>query len=138
MKTDNSFIANLRNDYSGKPLDEKDVSTNPVEQFNTWFSEAIKAEVAEPNAMTLATTMVDFKPSARIVLLKGIEENGFLFYTNYESRKGMELMWNPYAALVFFWQELARQVRIEGRVEKVSAAESTAYFHSRPHGSQLS
>ena len=133
----NPFIAKLRREYTSRTLDEKDVTADPVIQFNKWFDEALKAEVPEPNAMTLATTMVDFKPSARIVLLKGVEDGGFIFFTNYESRKGMELMWNPYGCLLFFWHELERQVRIEGRVEKISADASEKYFHSRPRGSQL-
>lgn len=133
----NPFIAKLRREYTTRTLGEKDVNANPIVQFNQWFEEAVKAEVPEPNAMALATTMVDFKPSVRMVLLKGVEDGGFVFYTNYESRKGMELMWNPYAGLLFFWQELERQVRIEGRVEKVPVEESEKYFHQRPRGSQL-
>ncbi len=133
----NEQLQNLRRNYAAHQLDERDALDNPIEQFKLWFKEAIDAEVWEPNAMTLATANVDFKPSARIVLLKGVEEGGFVFYTNYESRKGRELMWNPYASLVFLWHELERQIRIEGRVEKVSRAESVAYFNSRPHGSKV-
>ncbi len=133
----NPFIAKLRREYTSRTLDEKDVTANPIVQFNHWFEEAVKAEVPEPNAMAIATTMVDFKPSVRMVLLKGVEEGGFVFFTNYQSRKGTELMWNPYGSLLFFWHELERQVRIEGRVEKISAEESTKYFHSRPRGSQI-
>jgi len=133
----NPFIAKLRREYTSRTLDVKDVTANPVVQFSHWFEEAMKAEVPEPNAMVLATTMVDFKPSARMVLLKGVEDGGFVFFTNYESRKGIELMWNPYGSLLFFWGELERQIRIEGRVEKISADASTQYFHSRPRGSQI-
>ena len=134
---DNQALSQLRRNYASLTLDERSVATNPLQQFNIWFDEAIAAEVPEPNAMTLATAMVDFKPSARIVLLKGIGHNGFMFYTNYMSRKGKELTWNPYAALVFMWHQIERQVRVEGRVEKVSREESEAYFKSRPRGSQL-
>ncbi|MBA3648867.1 MAG: pyridoxamine 5'-phosphate oxidase [Chitinophagales bacterium] len=135
---ENSLLANLRKDYQSKLLDEKSINVNPLQQFETWFDEAIESKLPEPNAMTIATCGIDFKPSARIVLLKGIENGSFLFYTNYQSRKGKELLWNPYAALLFFWNELHRQVRIEGRVEKTSSEISDAYFESRPFGSQLS
>ena len=134
---DKTTLQNLRLNYSSHSLDEKEVHANPIEQFKQWFKEASDADVPEPNAMTLATAMIDFKPSARIVLLKGIEHNGFVFFTNYDSRKGKELLWNPYAALVFLWHELERQVRIEGRVEKISESESIEYFNSRPIGSKI-
>jgi pyridoxamine-phosphate oxidase len=130
-------LQNLRRDYSSRALNEKELLNNPIEQFKKWLKEAIEAKVWEPNAMTLATANVDLKPSARIVLLKGVEDNGFVFYTNYESRKGKELLWNPYACLVFMWHELERQVRISGRVEKVSREESIQYFKSRPEGSRI-
>jgi pyridoxamine 5'-phosphate oxidase len=135
---ENKHLQDLRMDYESGSLDESNILANPAEQFMVWFEEAEKASIPEPNAMTLATCSIDFKPSARIVLLKGIENGAFIFYTNYESRKGKELMWNPYASLLFFWNALHRQVRIEGRVNKVSEEMSDHYFHSRPVGSQLS
>jgi pyridoxamine 5'-phosphate oxidase len=112
--------------------------SDPIRLFKKWFDAAVKAELNEPNAMTLATASRDGKPSARMVLLKGFDERGFVFYTNYQSRKGRELEQNPRAALVLFWQPLARQIRIEGRVTKVTSEESDAYFHSRPLGSRFS
>jgi pyridoxamine 5'-phosphate oxidase len=130
-------IAHLRKDYTLHGLSESDVDVDPLRQFQVWFHAALAANLLEPNAMTLATATKDGKPSARTVLLKGFDERGFVFYTNYESRKGHELAENPQAALVFRWAELERQVRIEGLVEKCSAVESDAYFHSRPVGSQL-
>lgn len=130
-------LQNLRREYASRALNEHEVLSDPIDQFKLWFKEALEAEVWEPNAMTLATANVDFKPSARIVLLKGVEEKGFVFYTNYNSRKGKELLWNPYACLVFMWHELERQVRICGRVEKVSRQESIEYFKSRPEGSRI-
>jgi pyridoxamine 5'-phosphate oxidase len=119
-------------------LDEGDVDVDPFRQFAAWFDEARAASPIEPNAMALATVGADGRPSLRMVLLKGADERGFVFYTNYESRKGRELADTPWAALTFFWPEMERQIRIEGRVEPVSAEESDAYFHSRPVGSQLS
>lgn len=130
-------IQNLRQDYRASTLLEQDVAANPVKQFEKWFDEALKAEIWEPNAMTLATATVNGVPSARIVLLKGFSEQGFAFYTNYLSRKGKELAKNPRAALIFSWGQLERQVRIEGTVEKLSKEQSEQYFHSRPIGSQL-
>jgi pyridoxamine 5'-phosphate oxidase len=130
-------LAEIRKDYRQRGLGEADVDADPFRQFRVWFDEAMSAGQPEPNAMTLATASKDGRPSARMVLLKGFDERGFVFYTNYESRKGDELAETPYAALVFFWVELERQVRIEGRVERVSAEESDAYFHSRPEGSQI-
>ncbi len=130
-------IADLRQDYRLQALNEADVSPDPFQQFQSWFDQAIAAQVPEPNAMTLATADAQGIPSARIVLLKGFDQRGFVFFTNYESQKGQELAQNPYAALVFWWAALERQVRITGRVEPVSAQESDAYFHSRPIGSQL-
>lgn len=130
-------IADLRQEYAKHELDRDHVRADPVEQFETWFDEALEAEVEEPNAMTLATTDELGRPAARIVLLKGVEERGFVFYSNYESQKGRQISSNPHAALVFWWEPLERQVRIEGEVEKLPEEESTDYFDSRPHGSQL-
>jgi len=134
---DNHTLQQLRRNYASQSLDERNVLPDPLQQFNRWFDEAMAAEIPEPNAMTLATAMVDYKPSARVVLLKGITRGGFVFFTNYMSRKGKELTWNPYASLLFFWPQLERQVRVEGRVEKISREESDAYFKTRPRGSQL-
>ena len=130
-------LAGLRKDYSLKTLDERDVDREPLKQFGVWMVEAIHAQVPEPTAMTLATADKSGRPSARIVLLKGVDPRGFVFYSNYESRKGRELAENPQAAVVFMWKELERQVRIEGRVEKVSAEDSDAYFQTRPLGSRI-
>ena len=129
--------AYLRKDYTLQGLSETDADPNPFKQFQQWFDQAVAAQVPEPNAMTLATATQDGKPRARIVLLKGLDERGFVFYTNYKSHKGQELADNPQAALVFWWTELERQVRIEGRVEKAYDQESDEYFHSRPVGSRL-
>lgn len=118
-------------------LTEENVSPDPFLQFERWFDAALQAGLPEPEAMTLATATQDGAPSARMVLLKGFDQRGFVFYTNYESRKGVELADNPRAALVFFWVELHRQIRIEGRVSRVSDQESDAYFQSRPRGSQI-
>lgn len=118
-------------------LFESAMSPDPVEQFRTWLADAAAAGLINPEAMTLATATPDGRPSARMVLLKGVDERGFVFFTNYESRKGAELEANPRAALVFYWAALERQVRVEGRVERTSAAESDAYFRSRPWGSRL-
>jgi pyridoxamine 5'-phosphate oxidase len=131
-------VADLRKEYTLQGLRETDADPNPFQQFQKWFDLALAAQVPEPNAMTLATATQDGKPRARIVLLKGFDERGFVFYTNYKSHKGQELADNPQAALVFWWAELERQVRIEGRVEKVSDQESDEYFHSRPFSSRLS
>lgn len=130
-------MADLRREYMQQGLAEADLDADPFRQFRVWFDAAVAAGLPEPNAMTLATASPEGQPSARMVLLKGLDESGFVFYTNYESRKGDELAANPRAALVFFWVELARQVRIEGRVERVSLAESDTYFASRPEGSRL-
>lgn len=130
-------LANMREDYRLKSLDLNDVSKNPFTQFDTWFKEAVSSKIHEPNAMTLATASKDGFPSARVVLLKGIEKDGFVFYTNYESRKAMEMLENPNVALVFCWFELQRQVRIEGVVSKITKKQSAAYFKSRPPGSQI-
>ena len=128
----------MRREYTRAALAEADVDADPVVQFGRWFEQAEQAGLLEPHAMTLATATPDGRPSARMVLLRGFDERGFCFYTNHESRKGVELAANPRAALVFWWGELERQVRIEGPVAPTSRAESEAYFHSRPPGSQLS
>ena len=133
----NEELQNLRQDYSAATLTEKEVRQDPINQFDKWFNDAIAANVNEPNAMTLATATINGHPSARIVLLKGFNKEGFMFYTNYLSRKGKEIAKNPLASTVFFWPELERQVRIEGTIEKLSREESEAYFHSRPKASQL-
>ncbi|MBD1841317.1 pyridoxamine 5'-phosphate oxidase [Coleofasciculus sp. FACHB-501] len=130
-------VADLRKNYTRFGLSKADSDPNPFQQFKTWFDQARAAELLEPNAMTVATVGADGKPSARMVLLKDFDEQGFVFYTNYESQKSQQLLVNPWASLVFWWAELERQVRIEGQVEKVSDAESEAYFHSRPLLSQL-
>jgi len=130
-------IADLRKDYTLNGLDQTDVLSDPIAQFQQWFDAALAANVHEPNAMHLATINAEGRPEGRIVLVKGIDATGFSFYTNYTSQKAASLALNPVASLTFFWPELERQVRIEGRVEKVSAAESDAYFNSRPRGSQL-
>lgn len=130
-------IADIRKDYSQSSLTENDAAKNPIQQFAKWWDEAQISEIDEINAMTLATADANGKPSARIVLLKGFDENGFVFFTNYESHKGKELLINPHACLVFFWKELERQIRIEGIVEKTSAQESDEYFFSRPAGSRI-
>ncbi|NEO25472.1 MAG: pyridoxamine 5'-phosphate oxidase [Kamptonema sp. SIO4C4] len=133
----NISVADLRQNYTKAGLREQEAHRNPLHQFKTWFEQALNAELPEPNAMTLATATPDGKPSARMVLLKDFDEQGFTFYTNYNSVKGQQLTANPWASLVFWWAELERQVRIEGRVEKLSPQESDAYFQSRPVGSQL-
>ena len=130
-------IADIRREYARARLDEAHVSPDPVVEFDRWFSQAQEAKALEPNAMTLATATRAGAPSARIVLLKGYDERGFMFFTDYRSQKGTELEQNPQASLVFFWPELERQVRITGTVERTSAQESEAYFRSRPRGSRL-
>ena len=130
-------LASLRNDYALKTLDEADVDRDPLKQFGVWMVEAIHAQVPEPTAMTLATVGADGRPAGRIVLLKGLDPKGFVFFTNYASRKGKDLAAHPFAALTFMWKELERQVRIEGAVEKVSADESSAYYITRPLGSRI-
>jgi len=130
-------IGDLRRDYAKARLDESSVSADPILEFARWFEEAIKAELHEPNAMTLATATADGAPSARIVLLKGFDERGFVFFTDYRSRKGTELAENPRAALVFYWPELERQVRITGSTTETDRPESEAYFRTRPRGSRL-
>ena len=130
-------IADIRSDYQLQSLNIEDVSSNAFEQFGKWWGDAINSEIYEVNAMTLATATREGKPSARIVLLKDYDDKGFVFFTNYNSHKGSELAENHFAALVFFWKELERQIRIEGSIEKVSAEESDAYFYSRPVGSRI-
>ncbi len=130
-------IADLRRDYSHATLSEHEVDTDPIRQFGLWFQQALDAELHEPNAMGLATVDSDGRPSLRIVLLKDFDERGFTFYTNYQSRKGEDLLQNPHAALTFHWHELERQVRIEGRVERVAAEESDAYYAIRPVKSRI-
>ncbi|WP_454722324.1 MULTISPECIES: pyridoxamine 5'-phosphate oxidase [Cupriavidus] len=130
-------LADLRRTYVLGSLSESDVAPDPISQFQRWFDEAINAKLPEPNAMTLATVDADGQPSARIVLLKGMDAGGFTFFTNYESRKGLDMAGNPRAALLFHWVQLERQVRVEGTVEKVSEAESDTYYASRPLGSRL-
>src|SRR3989344_3938199 len=132
-----AYINNLRHDFAMQTLDEKGVDVNPVLQFTKWFKEAVESKVNEPNAMTLATASADGKPSARIVLLRNFDENGFVFYTNYTSRKGGEILKNPYGSILFFWPELERQVRIEGKLTKQSAEESYKYFSTRPRSSKI-
>ncbi|MGH2484540.1 MAG: pyridoxamine 5'-phosphate oxidase [Ktedonobacterales bacterium] len=130
-------LADLRREYMFAGFTEADADPDPFRQFEVWFAQASDAGILEPNAMTLATATPDGLPSARMVLLKGVDARGFAFYTNYESRKGAELAANPHAALVFFWVDLSRQVRVEGPVEHATALESDTYFHSRPRGSQI-
>ena len=130
-------IADIRTEYRLHALSEQDVAADPIAQFGRWFEEAVNAAVVEPNAMCLATATPDAYPSARMVLLKGFDARGFVFYTDYRSRKGQELADNPHASLCFFWGELERQVRINGAVQRVSRAESDAYFQSRPLPSRV-
>ncbi len=130
-------VAEMREEYRRAGLEAHDLDPDPFAQFAAWFQEAVARGVPEPNAMTLATATRDGTPSARVVLLKGFDERGFTFYTNYESRKGRELAENPRAAIVFYWAGLERQVRIGGVVDRVSREESEAYFRSRPRGSRL-
>ncbi len=130
-------VASLRKDYGQATLSETEVADDPVVQFNAWFEQALKAEVNEPNAMSVSTVDAAGRPTSRIVLIKQYDQRGFTWYTNYDSQKGRQLAGNPHAALLFFWPELERQVRIEGRVERTSAEESDKYFHSRPLKSRL-
>lgn len=132
----NHKIANIRYEYSLKGLHETDLDSNPVKQFNKWFEEVLQSGISEPNAMLLSTVSGG-RPAGRIVLLKGVDESGFSFYTNYESKKGRDMEENPQVAITFFWKELERQVRIEGRIEKTSAKDSDDYFAVRPRGSQI-
>lgn len=130
-------IADLRTEYSRASLSEADAHPNAIEQFSKWFGEAISAQVPEANAMSVATVGANGRPSSRILLIKEFDQRGFIFFTNYNSRKGQDLLENQYAALLFYWIELERQVRIEGRVERISAAENDRYFQSRPLKSRL-
>lgn len=130
-------IALLRKEYSLRSFSEQEAHPNPFKQFEIWFEEAVRSQVNEPNAMHLSTVGADGRPRGRMVLLKGLEENRFIFFTNYNSHKGQELAHNPYAALTFFWAELERQIRIEGKVEKVDTQYADAYFRSRPRGAQI-
>lgn len=130
-------LADLRKSYMKGSLSEEDVQPNPIDQFRIWFDQAQHAELPEPNAMTVASVDADGKPSARTVLIKEVTNEGFVFFTNYESRKGQALTANPQAALLFFWPELERQIRVEGSVEKISEKESDDYFHSRPLDSRI-
>lgn len=132
-----NHFADLRREYIRASLDVSDTLENPIEQFQKWFKEAQESEVTEPNAMTLSTVSQEGKPDARIVLIKDVKENGFTFFTNYQSRKAKDLEHNPHAALTFYWPELERQIRIEGAVEKVEDSSSDQYFKSRPRGSQI-
>ncbi len=131
-------IEDLRIDYTKFSMDEFDLLSNPIDQFNNWFKNALNSKVSEANAMVLSTVSSQNIPSARVVLLKGVQSNGFKFYTNYDSFKGKELAENPNACLTFFWPALEQQIRITGLVEKIDATVSEAYFHSRPRGSQIS
>jgi pyridoxamine 5'-phosphate oxidase len=133
----NQKIADLRKDYKLASLDESEIAPYPLAQFGKWWQDAIHSEIDEANAMTLATSTPDGHPSARIVLLKSFDEDGFLFFTNYESRKGQELAQNPHVTLLFFWRELERQVRIEGTVSKAPVTISNEYYNSRPLGSRI-
>jgi pyridoxamine 5'-phosphate oxidase len=137
MSTTAQRIADLRKSYERAELSEDASHADPLKQFDQWITEAIAAEIPEPNAMTLATVAGNLRPSTRVVLVKGYNERGIVWYTNYESRKGTELAGNPFASLQFHWVELERVVRIEGRVEKTSDEESDAYFHSRPLDSRI-
>lgn len=130
-------MQDLRKEYSDRPLDEASVARDPIAQFQVWFDEAVAAGLREPNAMTLATVGANSRPAARIVLLKGFDAAGFVFFTNYESRKGRELDGAGAAALVFYWADLERQVRVEGEVSRVAPEESDAYFASRPAGARI-
>lgn len=130
-------LTGLRNEYAGHGLRRADLHSDPLQQFGAWFAAALAADIRDVNAMSLATATPDGKPSVRIVLLKGLDERGFAFFTNYDSEKGREIEANPFGALAFYWAQLERQVRISGTVERTSREDSAAYFHSRPVGSQL-
>lgn len=137
MEVINSKIVSLRKEYSSAFLNEEDVNHNPFKQFELWMHQAVEAEILEPNAMTVSSVSSEGKPSSRIVLLRGFDENGFVFYTNYNSHKGHDMAQNKYACLNFFWPELERQIRIEGSIAKIDQQISTNYFHSRPRESQI-
>ena len=133
----NTDISKLRRDYSLTGLDEEKINKNPFIQFSIWMEEAINSGLIDPSAMILATADKNAVPSVRVVLLKALDDEGFVFFTNYESRKGKDILENPSASLLFFWKELERQIRISGKVNKISKKESEEYFHSRPYESQL-
>lgn len=137
MEISKEMLQNLRQDYKTAELSETDIVNNPITQFEKWFENAVNAEIYEPNAMTLATADKSGRPNARMVLLKGVDKDGFSFYSNYLSQKGKEIKKNPQGCLLFFWGELERQVRIEGKIEKLDKETSEAYFHSRPTGSKI-
>ncbi|MEY4428692.1 MAG: pyridoxamine 5-phosphate oxidase, partial [Pseudomonadota bacterium] len=137
MDTQSHELAQMRRNYEQAALDEQHVANTPLAQFQTWFDEAVHARVLEANAMTLSTVNPQGRPSSRVVLLKGLDERGLCWYTNYDSRKGQELAGNPFACLQFFWPELERVVRVEGRVERMSAEESDTYYRTRPLGSRI-
>lgn len=130
-------LAAIRKDYRLQSLLESDIDANPLKQFEKWFQQAMESGIEEPNAMTLATSTKNGKPSARIVLLKKIKENGFVFFTNYESKKGKQIKDNPFGCIVFLWKELERQVRVEGMIKKISERESDEYFSKRPFESRI-
>jgi pyridoxamine 5'-phosphate oxidase len=130
-------LTELRRDYAQESLTERDVEPDPIRQFEKWFEQALRAGMIEPNAMTVATSTRDGHPSARMILLKGVDALGFVFYTDYRSRKGAELDANPHVSLCFWWDALQRQVRVTGTVARVSQQESAAYFRTRPHGSRI-
>lgn len=132
-----NYINSIRNNYAKEKLGKKDVNANPILQFAKWFEEAVGAQVIDPNAMTVCSATKEGKPSARILLLRNFSEDGFIYYTNYNSRKGIEIAENPYCALLFFWPELERQIRIEGVVQKQTVEESNLYFNSRPRESKI-
>ena len=136
-KLSNKELQALRQEYLMEELDESHINPDPIQQFNYWLSEALQAEIPEPNAMVLSTVNLENRPTGRVVLLKGVESGNFIFFTNYESQKGKEMEQHPFAALTFNWLMLQRQIRIEGRIEKISPEDSTAYFQSRPKGSQI-
>src|SRR5687768_17420866 len=133
----NASVASLRREYAAQVLLEDNSAADPITQFQIWWQQVIESEIVEPNAMTLATASSDGMPSARVVLLKGFDKNGFVFYSNYKSYKGLQLAENPKACLVFFWKELERQVRVTGLVSMVDPSESDAYFAARPKGSRI-
>lgn len=137
METINSKIVSLRKEYSSAFLNEEDVNQNPFKQFELWMQQAVEAEILEPHAMTVSTVSAEGKPSSRIVLLRGFNQEGFVFYTNYNSHKGNEIQQNNFACINFFWPDLERQIRIEGSIVKIDQQISTAYFHSRPRESQI-
>ncbi len=137
MEAINSKIVSLRKEYSSAFLNEEDVNQNPFKQFELWMQQAVEAEILEPHAMTVSTVSAEGKPSSRIVLLRGFNQEGFVFYTNYNSHKGNEIQQNNFACINFFWPDLERQIRIEGSISKIDQQISTAYFHSRPRESQI-